>query len=149
MIYPEAFTRNFLMHRQALIELLERFPEDKEELSAYEGGMSVSKTAFHILASAERTAAMVKQEAVSKPNPSASFSETKARLKSNTQALQTSLPLLSPEQLSTTVEAFGGRQMPIFLLLEIFRDHEIHHKGQIWTLARLAGLEPGMFMKLG
>ncbi len=149
MINPEAFTRNLMMHRSALLDLLDKIPEDKEDLVAFEDGMTIAKTAYHILASAERSAGMIMPEGAVKPEPSASFADTKARLKANTEMLQAALPKLSSEQLNSSVEAFGGRKMPMFGLLEIFRDHEVHHKGQLWTMARMAGLEPGMFMKLG
>lgn len=146
---PEAFTRNLMMHRSALLDLLDKIPEDKEDVLAFEDGMTIAKTAYHILASAERSVAMIMSEAAVKPEPSSSFADTKARLKVNTEKLQEVLPKLSQEQLASTVEAFGGMKMPISSLLEIVRDHEIHHKGQLWTIARMAGLEPGMFMKFG
>lgn len=146
---PEAFTRNLMMHRSALLDLLDKIPEDKEDLVAFEDGMTMAKTAYHILASGERSIGMIMPEGAAKPEPSGSFADTKARLKANTEKLQEILPKLSQEQLASTIEAFGGMKMPVSSLLEIVRDHEIHHKGQLWTMARMAGLEPGMFMKLG
>ncbi len=146
---PEAFTRNLMMHRTALLELLDKIPEDKEDFLAFEDGMTMAKTAYHILASAERSIGMIMPESAVKPEPSGSFADTKARLKVNTEKLQEVLPKLSQEQLASTIEAFGGMKMPISALLDLIRDHEVHHKGQLWTMARMAGLEPGMFMKFG
>ena len=145
---PEAFTKNLMMHRVPLHDLLDKIPEGKEETKAHDEGMSIAQTAFHILMSAERTAARLTGAEMQKPDPEMSFAEIKTALKANTETLKTELPGLTAEQLSSMVEAFGG-QMPLSALLNIFKDHEVHHKGQLWTLARVADVEPGLMMKFG
>jgi uncharacterized damage-inducible protein DinB len=48
---------------------------------------------------------------------------------------------LTPEQVDEQVEAFGHK-MPRRVLLRIMTEHEIHHRGQVFTYLRLAGVEP-------
>lgn len=148
MMNPEEFLTNLMMHREPLHDMLDKVPEGKEATKAFDDGMSISKTAFHILMSAERTASMLTQAAPEKPDPDMSFTEIKTRLRANTEVLQAALPKLSEEQLNSKISAFGG-EMPTYKLLEIFRDHEVHHKGQLWTLARMADIDPGSLMKFG
>lgn len=39
--------------------------------------------------------------------------------------------------------------MPLYGLIDFMVQHEAHHKGQIWLMARMIGLEPAMFVKAG
>ena len=45
------------------------------------------------------------------------------------------------EQLNEEIEAFG-RKMRRATLLSAMTEHEIHHRGQLYTYYRLAGIEP-------
>ena len=48
---------------------------------------------------------------------------------------------LTAEQLNAEVE-FHGRHMRRIVLLSSMIEHEIHHRGQVFTYYRLAGVEP-------
>ena len=48
---------------------------------------------------------------------------------------------LTLEQLNEDIEAFG-RKMHRVVLLWGMTEHEIHHRGQLYTYYRLAGIEP-------
>ena len=54
---------------------------------------------------------------------------------------------LTDEHLSSIVEAFGGRKMPASALADFMIAHEAHHKGQVWVMARMTGVQPPMFVK--
>ena len=48
---------------------------------------------------------------------------------------------LTLDQLNEEVEAFG-RKMRRIVLLWGMTEHEIHHRGQLYTYYHLAGIEP-------
>ncbi len=54
---------------------------------------------------------------------------------------------LTPEQLSESVAPFGpDKAMPRMALLHLIHEHEIHHRGQLYTYLRTAGAEvPPLF----
>ena len=111
--------------------------------------MSFQQLTDHLAGASERTLAMLQGQAPQKPEPSADFSSAKQRLRDNAATMQQTLFGLSDEQLGRAIEAFGGRKMPLSTLLEFMRDHEAHHKGQAWMMARMVGIEPPMFVKMG
>ncbi len=137
------------MHRAALLELLDQIPDDQGDFAAWDGGMSFQGLTDHLAGAGERTLATLRGEAPQKPEPSKDFSSAKQRLCDNAATMQETLSNLSEEQLGTVIEAFGGRKMPLSTLLEFLREHEAHHKGQVWMMARMIGVTPPMFVKLG
>lgn len=54
---------------------------------------------------------------------------------------------LTPEQMNDTVAPFGpDKAMPRGVLLNIMLEHEIHHRGQLYTYLRIMGCEcPALF----
>ena len=139
----------FMMHRGALLELLDQLPDDRGDFAAWEGGMSFQQLTDHLAGSSERTLAMLRGETPQRPEPSADFSSAKQRLRDNAATVQQALSNLSDDQLGTVIEAFGGRKMPLSTLLEFLTNHEAHHKGQVWLMARMVGVTPPMFVKMG
>lgn len=143
------YARSFAMHREALLELLDQIPDDRGDFKAWDGGMSFQGIANHLAGASERTLAMLQGRAPQKPEPSVDFASAKRQLRDNAAAVQQALSGASEAQLGTVIEAFGGRKMPLSTLLELMRDREAHHKGQIWTMARMVGVNPPMFVKIG
>ena len=143
------YARAFMMHRDPLSHLLSQVPDEQADFAPWEGGMSFQNLTDHLAISSERMIAMLAGEALGKPEPAPDFAAAKARLNHTTDIIRAKLESLNEEQLNTVIEAFGGRQMPIHTLIDFMREHEIHHKGQLWTMARMIGLEPGRFINLG
>jgi uncharacterized damage-inducible protein DinB len=54
---------------------------------------------------------------------------------------------LTPEQLAEQIEPFGpAHKMTRMALLHLTHEHEIHHRGQLYTYLRIAGCEvPPLF----
>jgi uncharacterized damage-inducible protein DinB len=144
-----AYAQAFMRHRGALLAFLDSIPEDKVNFRAWEGGMTLLELLDHLAHSGDRVLAMSRGEAPPKPTPATTLAEVRARLQDNAQQVVQALEGLTEEQLNQTVEAFGGRRMPVFTLLDFLREHEAHHKGQIWLMARMLGLEPPRYVKLG
>jgi uncharacterized damage-inducible protein DinB len=145
----QTYARNFMMHRAALLDVLEQIPAEKSNFQAWEGGMSFHKMADHLRGSSARAVAMMRGETPGKPEPSPDFSSALSELRNTGEAFQGLLSGASDEQLSTIIEVFGGRKMPVSSFLDFIIQHEAHHKGQVWMMARMIGLEPPMFVKLG
>jgi uncharacterized damage-inducible protein DinB len=145
---PKVYAGSFTMHRAALIELLEKIPAEKGDFAAWEGGMSFAKIADHLSGSSHRMQHMVRGETPEKLEPSPDLASAVQRLKATHADVVAALGAMPPEMLGQKVTAFGGREMPVAALLDFMVQHEAHHKGQVWMMARMIGLEPGMFVKM-
>ncbi|TYS45854.1 DinB family protein [Bacillus infantis] len=137
------FIQGWLGHRNALIELLGTLEEGQQDFKAWEQGMSVSELTAHIAGSMEMFVQTVKKGEFTPP-PEYPAIETleqlKALVQEETSKTKAALEELTQDQLGKTVD-FYGMTMPGIVLLENAKDHEIHHKGQLFTYARLAGIE--------
>jgi uncharacterized damage-inducible protein DinB len=143
------YARSFAMHRAALIELLEKIPAEQADFKAWDGGMSFTRLADHLSGSSVRMGKMmqgIKPDAI---EPSSDFAASIERLKTNLSDTQAMLEGLTSENLQKVVPAFGGREMPLASLVDFMIQHEAHHKGQVWMMARMIGVEPAMFIKMG
>ncbi len=150
MSLSQNHVRAFQMHRAALQELYAGLPDEQGHFKAWEGGMSFVGLADHLSASVGRLPAMLRGE---KPAPaaegSADLTAARARLAASTDQLVETLGNLSDEDFSRRIPAFGGREMPIGALMDFVVQHEAHHKGQAWLMARMVGVTPPFFVKLG
>ena len=143
-----AYARSFLIHRNALVSVLERIPADQAGFKAWENGMSFMQLTDHLSGSIMRLNAMLQGQAPAKVEPSGDWSAALERMKASTSNASALLENLSEETLSRVIPIFGT-QMPISGMIEFLIAHETHHKGQIWMMSRMIGLEPPMFVKMG
>lgn len=142
------YLQSWMMHRGAILDLLELLPDDKGDFAAWEGGMSFTKMIDHLAgATLNLTGMMVGRERV-KLEPSVSLSAASTRLKEATATVQQQISEMTDEQLSAVVSAFG-MEMPAAKLIDFLINHDAHHKGQLWLMARMVGLEPPRFVKFG
>lgn len=110
--------------------------------------MSFIRLTDHLSASVMRLNAMLQGQTPDKMKPSCDWSTALERMKSSTTDAATQLEGLSIETLNRVIPIFGT-QMPISAMLDFLISHGTHHKGQIWMMARMIGLERPMFVKLG
>jgi uncharacterized damage-inducible protein DinB len=143
------FARSFTMHRAALIELLERIPADQADFKAWESGMSFTRLADHLSGSSIRMGKMMQGVKPDVIAPSDDFASSIERLKTTLTDTQAILGGMSDEAFQVVVPAFGGREMPVAAMVDFMIQHEAHHKGQVWLMARMIGIEPQMFIKMG
>jgi uncharacterized damage-inducible protein DinB len=143
------FARSFTMHRAALIELLEKIPAEQADFKAWEGGMNFTRIADHLSGSSVRMGKMMQGVKPDVIEPSTDFTSSVERLKTTLADTQTMLGGMSDEAFQVVVPAFGGREMPVASLVDFMIQHEAHHKGQVWMMARMIGVEPAMFIKMG
>ena len=140
----------FQMHRAALQDLYAAVPDDRGDFRVWEGGMSFAGLADHLSASVARLPAMLRGE---KPAPaaagSADLAAARQRLSESAGQTVQLLAGMSDEDFDRRIVAFGGREMPIGALMDFIINHEAHHKGQAWLMARMLGIQPPFFVKLG
>ncbi|ADV68626.1 DinB family protein [Deinococcus maricopensis] len=144
----EGYVRNFLMHRQALQDLLAQIPDNQGSFAAWDGGMSFIGLADHLSGSSARLFSMMRGQPPQPAPTSATLAEARQHLERTTDATVQALRGMTDEDLRRVIPAFGGREMPVRALVDFIIQHEAHHKGQVWMMARMIGLKPGMFVKL-
>jgi uncharacterized damage-inducible protein DinB len=143
----QEYTQAFMMHRAALLDVLEKIPNDKGSFKAWEGGRTFIELLDHLSGTTAYLMANVTGQAPTKLEPSASLEAAKTRLRENTEATQKFLAGLSEAQLAAQTE-FLGMKMPVHALIDFLSsDHEAHHKGQLWMMTRMIGVEPPLFVK--
>jgi uncharacterized damage-inducible protein DinB len=137
-----------MMHRVALNELMEKIPQAKGDFAPWGGGRTFIQLADHLSGTARYLAATATGGKPQAPHASANLAEATEHLKASGNQLQQTLSGLTPEQLNDIVDFFGTK-MPLHVLVDFLITHEAHHKGQIWLMARMVGVEPALFVKLG
>jgi uncharacterized damage-inducible protein DinB len=142
------YLQSWMMHRAPILELLEKLPDDKGDFAAWEGGMTFTRMTDHLSgATLNLTGMMAGRERV-KLEPSPSLFAASTRLKEATQTVQKQISEMTDEQLATSVSAFG-MQLPAYKVIDFVINHDAHHKGQLWMMTRMIGLEPPRFVKFG
>ncbi len=145
----QEYVQALQLHRAPLLELLGQIPEDKATFVAWEGGRNFIQTTDHLKLTNLRMLAMMAGETPGSAEPSSDLASARAALETASASLTDKISQLSSEQLETVVDAFGGMKMPVYKLLDFAREHDAHHKGQLWTMARMVGVQPPMFVKFG
>ncbi|MBZ9749933.1 DinB family protein [Deinococcus sp. HMF7604] len=144
------YARNFESHRAALLDLYGQLPEDQGNFAAWDGGLSFIGQADHLSGSAARFLNMIQGQAPGNlPEPSQTLIEARERLGHSMEAASQAMTAMTDEDLSRRIPAFGGREMPVAALLDAIIAHEAHHKGQVWVMARMVGVKPPMFVRMG
>jgi len=137
------FISGWLSHRKALIELLKVVDDEQLSFKPWENGMSLSELAIHIAGSTSMFVNTVKTGVFTPPTGKKEVSTTKELLdfvEGQTEYAKQELEKLTAEQLDGII-AFAGMDLPGKAILEAAKEHEIHHKGQLFTYVRLLGIE--------
>ncbi|TCN28048.1 DinB family protein [Mesobacillus foraminis] len=143
MAILDGFVAGWLSHRKALIELVETFEDQHLDYKPWDNAMSVSELVLHITGATGMFVQTVKNGTFTPPAEQKAVrtvNELKDIIQAETDQTKADLESLTEEQLAKTVE-FYGMNMPGMVLLENGKDHEVHHKGQLFTYARLVGIE--------
>lgn len=143
------YARVFHVHRSALIDLLPHIPAEHAGYRTWAGALSLVELLDHLAESSLRITALI-QERTPAPAPeaSASIAQAHSRLITSHQSVMSSLPHIPNAHLARVVNGVKGMRMPIHDLLGLLITHEAHHKGQIWLMVRMLGLQPGLYVQL-
>lgn len=137
------YINGWMTHRKALHELIDTFDSKNLQYKPWDEGMSVSELVLHISTSTNMFAQTVKNGVFAPPatpKTPETISELKQLVEADTAETNSALESITDEQLNQIVE-FAGMKMPGIAMLEMAKEHEIHHKGQLFTYARLLGIE--------
>ncbi|ASS66677.1 MULTISPECIES: DinB family protein [unclassified Paenibacillus] len=137
------FIAEWRSHRNVLPQMLEQVTDEQLDMKPWEQAMSLSELVVHIAASMVVFAATVANGSFNpgdKPSPIHTADELRAFAAAATEKAEELLRPIGREQLDREIDFFGNA-MPGHVLLQNAKDHEIHHKGQLFVYLRLAGIE--------
>lgn len=143
MTSTNEYIAGWIGHRKSLIELIDALKDEDLQFKPWDGAMSVHDLVLHTTGAMISFADAVKTGSFN-PSGEQKTAETIAELKKiveeQTDQTKAQLEALTEDQLNGQVD-FLGNPMPAAAVLQLARDHEIHHKGQLFTYARIAGAE--------
>ncbi|SFP67808.1 DinB family protein [Salibacterium halotolerans] len=142
MSQAEAIRARWMRHRGVLEDLIEASADVNVDFAPWEGAMPFGKLAAHTAASTHMFAEVVSGGSPGMADtPSFStMSDVLAHVKDFTAKTDEKLQMLSDDDLEQTFDMMGMNEPGHFFLTNAI-DHEIHHKGQLYTYARTAGVE--------
>lgn len=137
------FISGWLSHRKVLLELLKLVNDEQLSFKPWENGMSLSQLTLHMAGSTSMFVNTVKTGIFTPPTGKKEVFTAKELLEfveAQTEYAKQELEKLTNEQLDSII-AFAGMDLSGKAILELAKDHEIHHKGQLYTYVRLLGIE--------
>ncbi|SDX82953.1 DinB family protein [Paenibacillus sp. CF384] len=143
MTMINGFISDWLSHRRVLHQMLTDVTTEQLQMKPWEQGMSLSGLVLHITGSMGMFASTVQNGAYTPAVPSkacATIDELKANIEAQTAQTEAILRTITPEQLDQPIDFFGN-VLRGSVLLQNAKDHEIHHKGQMFIYLRIAGID--------
>jgi len=147
--YLDAYIKNWNRIHKQTAKIMAAAPNDKYDWKPCDSAMSLGELMNHLhvaergLIEATLTGVFPKE----RPEP---FNDTAALIAAFDQShaeCVAKVAALTPEQLAEQVAPFGpDKSMTRQTLLGLTQEHEIHHRGQLYTYLRVAGCEvPPLF----
>jgi len=141
----EQMQSQWLRHRTVLQEILVHVPDDKFDYQPWPNAMSLADLAVHMAAIADMFVQAVGEGQFGAPPAkpeSGSAASVRQFVDDMTAKSSNTLAALTDEQLERVIEGKRfGADLPGKVWLHTMRDHEIHHKGQMFVYARMVGVE--------
>jgi uncharacterized damage-inducible protein DinB len=146
MSYPaNEYAAAFLNHREPLLELLEMIPAEHGEFKMYPAGLSIRQQVDQLFGfDANVLGALTGSEVGTEA--SSDLRSATARLRDATPKIAGLLGAMNSEQLDSPLEV-DGETRKVYQWLDFVREHEVHHKGQLWIAARMLNIEPPYYIK--
>lgn len=146
MSKADAQLMHFNMHRSVVNKLVDTVKEEDLQFRPWEGAMSLSELVWHMLSTSltfSRAAATGSLERVTDKPALDSKDDVKNAVDDMTRKTADFIQSMSDDRFAEEVDMtkIFGRHVPAGQLLTNMLDHEIHHKGQLFTYARLCGVE--------
>lgn len=150
MSRSEAMMNEWLRHRKPLIELVGMMESADANFAPWDGAMPLGKLVLHTAVSSHMFVQAAKEGSFSRPAPlgADTMSEVARLLAQQTEQTKTLYAAIADDQLDRELDAsFMGIKAPTHVFLASMRDHEVHHKGQLYVYARMVGVDkPPFFM---
>ncbi|ACT00478.1 DinB family protein [Paenibacillus sp. JDR-2] len=137
------FIAGWKSHRNVLHDMLADATTEQLSYKPWEKGMSLAELVLHITGAMDMFAKTVQNGVYTpgaKPAAPSTIEELKITVATATEQTEAVLRSLTPEQLAAPIDFFGN-SLPGLVLLQNAKDHEIHHKGQLFVYLRLVGIE--------
>ena len=145
MPYPAIeYANAFSKHRQPLLALLEQIPPKDGDFRIRADAMGFHQMLDHLSLTDGYLLDVLAGRKFIPATASSDFSSALLQLKTSTLKVQQLLENLTEQQLTQEIKAFG-QTWKAYQLIDFGREHEAHHKGQLWMMARAVGVEPPMF----
>ncbi len=142
----QEYATSFLNHRQPLLELLEKIPDTHSDFTMYNGGLSIVQQLNQLIGFDNSVLEALTQQPQAEPDHSL-ISSARQQLSSNATQISTLYAALSTALLDSQLEV-ETQTRTVYQWLEFVREHEIHHKGQLWIAARMLRIEPPYYLKI-
>ncbi len=146
------FVDSWLRHRLVTVELVDMVDDDSLNFKPWDGAMTLGELAIHIVTGGILFGNAVKNGVLGKSEkpPISSMRELKKFVHEETEKAKEILLSITDEQMESQVDVtkLFGTHLQGKVLLAAMRDHEIHHKGQLFVYARMTGVQnPPSFVK--
>ncbi len=153
MTSAKQFLESWNRHRLVTVELVDLIGEEHLNFKPWDGAMTLGELVIHMMTSGTWFTSAVTSGVLGKPGDKPEIStmaDLKKYVHETTDATNAVLSSLTDEQMDKLIDATKVFKvnMPAIVLLSAMRDHEIHHKGQLFVYARMTGVQnPPMFVK--
>ncbi len=137
----EMLQAGWMAHRRVLLDLLDRIPEDQVNFTPWDGAMSLGALAVH--AADDFFYHFVKTgEMVRSTSEWTTLADVKKIVKDRTDNINAIFASLTEADLDKVLEIPQmNMKFPGAVYLATAKDHEVHHKGQLFVYARMAGVK--------
>jgi uncharacterized damage-inducible protein DinB len=137
------YVDQFLRHRKATIQFANLMPAEQWDFKPYEGALSFGQLVAHIAGAGDFFLGLADGIAFDRSTVPQDRQGILAFLAQKTEEQVTRIEKAATEP-ERTVD-FRGTPMTINALLANLREHEAHHKGQLMTYLRMAGVSDKLF----
>lgn len=139
MAQVEQFIKGWLSHRKVLDALLQKVDDEHVTFQPWDGALSLGALALHIAQAGETFVTAIKTGEFTH-SPAWEFttiSDVREQVTASTERTISLLQSLTEDDLLKQI----GERGPAIGLLNALKDHEVHHKGQLFVYVRLIGVK--------
>ncbi len=147
MSKAELFAGTWMRHRGVLEEIVSKVKTEDLSFAPWDGALTFKDLVIHTVGSTDFFVTAVKDGKTSAPaggQPEINDAQALQQfVKDMTAKTKATILSLEDAQFEAMVDATVpfGTHIPGSSLLHMMRDHEIHHKGQMFTYGRMVGME--------
>jgi uncharacterized damage-inducible protein DinB len=146
----ERLADRFLAHRSVTQALAAQIPDACADFRPWPGAMTVVDLLNHMAAAHRLFVGIAKGRGVQRPDPAAlprDLPSVRRLLAEWTEQDAADMRSLDEASLAAEVAGLRDRVMPAAAWLDAAREHEVHHKGQLFVYARMNGVEPPAWVR--
>jgi uncharacterized damage-inducible protein DinB len=142
MMKVEDYLQEWLRHRMVLQEIIELFDGSHINFKPWENASPLGSLVVHVASITDMFVKTVKNGAFTPPtiNQYQTMDDVRKIVYDLTEVTQEELNAINDKQLEAEIE-IKNRICTGSFWLSLAKDHEIHHKGQLFTYARMVGVE--------